>query len=130
MQPPATNNLLMGSGDLTVRSMTASTVTLDSANDLVHITDATDGSIKKVTAASLIGGGAVATWTELSNSWTAEPVEVAYSGGDGTVLQYTYGSTLYYRFVPDTYDSTEDKFYDTYSNPTLSDLIATRGVAI
>ena len=69
-------------------------------------------------------------WIDLVTSWTVEPSSVAYSGGDGEVLEYTYGTTKYYRFIPSTYDSNEDKFYSTYSNPTLSGLIATRGVTI
>ena len=81
-----------------------------------------------------VGGGGGDTyntsWTKLVTQWTAEPVPVAYSGGDGEVLEYTYETTKYYRFIPSTYDSNEDKFYSTYSNPTLSDLIATRGVTI
>jgi len=57
-------------------------------------------------------------------------VAQTYTGGDGDVLKYTYGATEYYRFIPDPYDSTEDKFYTTFSDPTLSGLVATRGVAV
>jgi hypothetical protein len=69
-------------------------------------------------------------WVDLVTTWTSEPTEEAYSGGDGQVFSYTYGTTTYYRFVPSTYDSTEDKFYSSYSNPTLSGLVATRGNSI
>jgi len=69
------------------------------------------------------------TWGGLVAIWTAEPtLEASITGGD--VYKYTYGSTIYYRFVPDTYDSTEDKFYTTFSNPTLSGLVATRGASL
>ena len=78
-----------------------------------------------------VGGDTYNTsWTKLATQWTEEPVSVAYSGGDGEVLEYTYGTTKYYRFIPTIYDSNEDKFYSSYSNPTLSGLIATRGVTI
>ena len=46
------------------------------------------------------------------------------------VFDYVYGSTTYYRFIPDPYDSTEDKFYSYFSTPIISGVIATRGVAI
>jgi hypothetical protein len=77
-----------------------------------------------------VGGAAAKTWVTLINTWTAAPVSVSYSGGDGKVLEYTYGSTKYYRFIPTTYSSTTDAFYTTYANPTLSGLLAVRGVAI
>jgi hypothetical protein len=69
-------------------------------------------------------------WIDLTTTWTVEPVNVAYSGSDGEVIQYTYGSTIYYRFVPNPYDASLDAFYTTYSNPTLSGLITTRGNSI
>lgn len=70
------------------------------------------------------------SWTRLVLTWTTAPVEQTYTGGDGQVFQYTYGSTVYYRFVPSTYDSTNDKFYTTFADPTLSGLVATRGIAV
>ena len=74
--------------------------------------------------------GFTTTWTQLASTWTSAPVAQAYSGGDGEVYAYTYGSQVYYRFVPSSYDSTQDAFYTTYSNPTLSGLVATRGVSL
>ena len=69
-------------------------------------------------------------WIDLVNTWTLEPASQTYSGGDGEVYAYTYGSTVYYRFIPDTYDSTLDTFYTTFSDPTLSGVVATRGASI
>jgi hypothetical protein len=69
-------------------------------------------------------------WVDLVNTWTAEPTEAAYSGGDGQVFEYTYGTTTLYRFVPTVYDTASDQFFVTYSNPNLSGLVATRGVNI
>lgn len=66
-------------------------------------------------------------WVELNTSWTGEPTEVPYSGSDGNVFEYTYGSTTYYRFVPNPYDSELDSFYASYSDPDLIVLITTRG---
>lgn len=69
-------------------------------------------------------------WVNLVNSWTVEPFELVYSGSDGTVLQYQYGSTIYYRFVPEPYNSINDAFYESYSDPVLTNLIAKRGNSI
>lgn len=82
------------------------------------------------------GGGGVSAqyvqnlWTSLKDTWTNTPVSVAYSGGDGEVFQYQYGSTFYYRFVPAVYDSTKDSFYSSFNDPSLTGLIATRGTSI
>jgi len=81
------------------------------------------------TAASNLGVASL-SWIGLVSSWTTEPSAVTYSGGDGDVYLYTYGSTIYYRFVPSVYDATQDIFYDTFSDPTLSNVIATRGNSI
>jgi hypothetical protein len=67
------------------------------------------------------------TWISLVSEWTEEPVNEEYSGTDGEVLKYTYGLTNYYRFIPNPYNSNNDGFYENYTNPTLSDLIITRG---
>ena len=43
-------------------------------------------------------------WIVLLNSWTTPPVfNQTIAAGD--VYTYTYGSTLYYRLIPSTYDS-------------------------
>ena len=112
-------------GDLINLSNLSGTNTGDQVGDGVTITG-TGTAIDPFVALDTY----IESWTKLATQWTAEPVSVAYSGGDGDVLEYTYGTTKYYRFIPSIYDSNEDKFYSTYSNPTLSDLIATRGLTI
>jgi len=69
-------------------------------------------------------------WVDLVTTWTTEPTAQTYTGGDGEVFAYVYGGTTYYRFVPTTYDSTLDIFYTTFSDPTLSGVVATRGITI
>ena len=68
-------------------------------------------------------------WTTLKDSWTTAP-SFLQSIAAGDVYEYRYGSTTYYRLVPSPYDSTLDQFFSSFSNPTLSGLLATRGVTI
>lgn len=73
---------------------------------------------------SIVGGGA--DWTYYATTWTVEPsLNTAITGGE--VYNYTLNGTTRYRFVPTTYDATQDAFYTTFSNPTLSGLIVARG---
>lgn len=74
------------------------------------------------------GGGesGASPWLNLANSWTQPPSKIA-DMLSGSVYQYLYGITSYFRLVPDPYDSTLDSFYSTFSAPTLSGLLATRG---
>jgi hypothetical protein len=66
------------------------------------------------------------TWEYYVTNWTTEPVLLeSITGGD--VYSYTLDGTTRYRFVPSTYDATQDAFYTSYSSPTLSGLIVTRG---
>lgn len=74
--------------------------------------------------------GFTTTWTQLVSTWTTSPVLQTYSGGDGEVYAYTFGTQVYYRFVPSSYNSTQDAFYTTFNNPTLSGLVAVRGVTL
>lgn len=70
-------------------------------------------------------------WFTLVTSWTTAPVQNAtLPVGGGTVFDYTYGTTVYYRFVPDPYDPAEDKFYLNYVAGVLSAPIASRGFII
>jgi len=71
----------------------------------------------------------ISGWTTLKDSWTTAP-SFLQSIAAGDVYEYQYGSTTYYRLVPSPYDSTLDQFFSSFSNPTLSGLLATRGVAI
>jgi len=66
------------------------------------------------------------TWDYLVANWSSEPtLNAAISGGE--VYDYTLSGVTRYRFVPTTYDPTQDAFYSTYESETLSNLIATRG---
>ena len=119
--------------DITVEFVESDSVTVDFVES-DSVTVAFDGSATVIAHAAthLPGAGddlIGKTWGGLAVIWTEEPtLEASITGGD--VYKYTYGTTIYYRFVPDPYDSTEDKFYSSFSNPTLSGLIATRGASI
>jgi len=71
----------------------------------------------------------ISGWVTLKDSWTSEPTLID-TIADGEVYEYEYGSTTYYRLVPSPYDSTLDQFFSSFSTPTLSGLLATRGVPI
>ena len=71
------------------------------------------------------------TWVRLKSSATTDPVpnpEPPQLGGE--VWDYTYGSTTYYRHIPEPYDPTQDTFYALYSNGVLGTPIASKGVPI
>lgn len=66
------------------------------------------------------------SWSQLATTWSTAPtLNTAITGGD--VYNYTLNGVTRYRFVPTTYDATQDAFYSEFSNPTLSGLIVTRG---
>lgn len=66
------------------------------------------------------------TWSYLATTWSLAPtLNASITGGD--VYNYTLNGVTRYRFVPTTYDATQDAFYSEFSNPTLSGLIVTRG---
>ena len=70
------------------------------------------------------------TYNNLLINWDAVPVEVP-TALDGSVFQYEYnGGATYYRYVPNTYVSSEDAFYSAFTDPTLSGLIARRPILI
>lgn len=52
----------------------------------------------------------------------------------GSVYLYTFNSSpidkTIYRFVPDPYTFTQDKFYSSYTSPNLSGLLAARSITI
>jgi len=72
------------------------------------------------------GGSGSLTWDFLATTWTTEPTFVEAITG-GSVYSYTLDGTTRYRFVPSTYDATEDAFYTTFTSPTLSGLLIARG---
>jgi hypothetical protein len=72
------------------------------------------------------GGGGERTWSYYATTWSVEPtLNSPITGGD--VYNYTLDDTTRYRFVPTTYDPTQDAFYSTFSAGVLSDIIVTRG---
>jgi hypothetical protein len=76
----------------------------------------------------LINGVAVGRlqWVNYATTWTQKPVKIEDVAG-GSVIQYVYGQTTLYRFVPSPYDAEEDAFYREYNLSTLSTLLARRG---
>ncbi len=66
------------------------------------------------------------TWDYYVTNWSTPPTQIASITG-GVVLSYTLDGTTRYRFVPSPYDPTDDAFYTTFTNPTLSGLIVARG---
>jgi|11BtaG_2_1085332.scaffolds.fasta_scaffold09323_2 hypothetical protein len=67
----------------------------------------------------------VSGWVSLVQSWSEVPtLNTELVSGD--VYNYEYGSTTYYRFVPDPYFSSGDIFYSSFSGVELSNLIAVR----
>lgn len=66
------------------------------------------------------------TWEYLVANWSVEPsLNTAIAGGD--VYDYTLNGTTRYRFVPTTYDPTQDAFYESFDGTTLTTLITKRG---
>lgn len=72
------------------------------------------------------GGASSVTWTYLVTTWSTAPTFVEAITG-GSVYSYTLDGTTRYRFIPDPYDSNNDAFYSTFTTPTLSGLIVSRG---
>jgi len=73
-----------------------------------------------------IGSGDSLSWTTLVTTWTTTPTQVGTTGS-GVVFSYVLGSTTRYRFVPNTYDSSQDAFYSGWDGASLTGLIITRG---
>lgn len=65
-------------------------------------------------------------WTHYATSWTEAPEFIENITG-GSVFAYTQGDVTRYRFVPSPYDPATDAFYSSFTTPTLSGLLATRG---
>lgn len=66
------------------------------------------------------------TWEYLLMNWSVEPtLNTAIVGGD--VYNYTLNGTTRYRFVPTTYDPTQDAFYENFDGTNLTGLITARG---
>lgn len=66
------------------------------------------------------------SWGYYVTNWSSQPTLVAsITGGD--VYSYVLNSVTRYRFVPTTYDPTQDTFYGTFSGGILSNPIVSRG---
>jgi hypothetical protein len=85
------------------------------------------GGVSKATVLDLIAQNqsSGADWTYYVTKWDTAPTLVATITG-GSVYVYTLDGVTRYRFVPTTYSASQDAFYTSFSNPTLSGLITTR----
>lgn len=65
------------------------------------------------------------TWIYYVSTWDIPPEFIENVTG-GAVYRYTQDATIRYRFVPSPYVPSQDAFYSTYNNSTLSGLIISR----
>lgn len=68
----------------------------------------------------------IATWDYLVSNWSSEPSVVGTISG-GKVYSYVLNSVTRYRFVPDTYLSSQDCFYSSFNGTIVGGLICSRG---
>ena len=71
----------------------------------------------------------VESWEYFAANWDTPPtLNKSITGGD--VYNYTLNSVTRFRFVPSTYDATQDTFYENFNDTTdiLSNPIVSRGV--
>ena len=94
------------------------TVTTTVSTDKVQIFDVNNKSNKLILINDL-----TTTWGYLVEHWTIEPTLVSTTA-TGEIYNYTLNGVTRYRFVPTTYDPTQDAFY---SDLALTTLIKTRG---
>jgi hypothetical protein len=66
------------------------------------------------------------TWIDLATTWSEPPTLIA-TLLDGVIFSYIYQANTKYRFVPNTYNSFEDAFYENWDGSTLTNLIVRRG---
>lgn len=93
---------------------------VDGSNHLIF--DLSDGQSFDVGDISAIFAAAVSTWVNYAEEWSSAPtLHSSPAGGD--LYEYTYNNGSLYRFVPDPYDATQDKFY---SDSAMTTLVATR----
>lgn len=68
------------------------------------------------------------TWFGLVTGWNIEPtLNATIPSGEVWTYQYLGGVT-YYRYIAD--DGSEDAFYSTFNNPTVSGLIVRRRITL
>lgn len=68
------------------------------------------------------GGSGERRWIDYVTGFTTIPTKIASGIDGGDVYSYQYGSTTYYRHIT----SSDDAFYQTFSNNTLSSLVVTK----
>lgn len=66
------------------------------------------------------------TWAFFKDCWSVPPTQVGTTAG-GVVYAYELEGVTRYRYVPNTYDATEDAFYSGWDGTTLTGLIVARG---
>lgn len=75
--------------------------------------------------------GTILDWMTLVRGYKTTPSLLETIGG-GEVYTYTFATTgadkTYYRYIAN--DGSEDSFYGNFSNPTLSNLIATKKIIL
>jgi len=98
--------------------------------ELELVTTLSGGTDSQVPTAAAVENQSKLSWWALAMSYTVKPTLETYTGGDGKVRLYTYGSTVLYRFSPTSKDPLFDQFFTTFSDPTLSGLVATKGQSI
>lgn len=77
------------------------------------------------TFANIPGGTAQLSWADYTTNWQSEPAWVA-TIAQGEVYQYVYSNQVAYRLIPAT-SNDADSFYRSFSNNTLTTLLAKRG---
>lgn len=65
------------------------------------------------------------TWIYYVSTWDNPPEFIEDISG-GSVYRYTQDAIIRYRFVPSPYVPSQDAFYSTYNDSTLSGLIISR----
>lgn len=113
---------------------------IDVDNHLVlKLSDGSDidaGSLESLTAvgqqvyASVSAGGITSadqtyTWIDYATGYSTEPT-LLETIPEGDVYEYTYGTKTLYRLV----GTSEDSFYETFGNPSLSNLVISKGITI
>lgn len=78
-----------------------------------------------VSAGGITSADQTYTWIDYASGFTSNPTFVE-TIASGDVYSYVYGSTTLYRLV----GTSEDSFYESFSSPTLSGLVISRGLSI
>jgi hypothetical protein len=109
----STTNVVPNPADLFVGELALNTA------DAKLWTKHSDGSL-------VILNSANNSWTYFATTWSEPPVFNSSISG-GSVYNYVLNGITRYRFVPTTYNPTQDSFYTNFSVGVLTGLIASRG---